>query len=112
MNDLETWQLLLPFLAGPGAAILTGVLAKLALNSGAKAILNLAISTAANALFQLVPLITNGDAINWTLFTLGAFVTWVTSIATHFGFWKPLGTTEDVQNATKNFGIGPSEKAA
>jgi hypothetical protein len=108
MNDevqttISVWQLALPFIAGPFAAIVTGVVTRLKARSSLKAVVNLAVSTLSGALLTLPA---NTGDVQWSVFLVGAFITWVTSIATHFGFWKPTGTTEAIEKRTANFGIG------
>lgn len=34
-------------------------------------------------------------------------ISWVTAVLVYFGFWKPTGTSESLNWATRNFGFGP-----
>jgi len=37
---------------------------------------------------------------------LYAFVAWVVAVATHYGFWKPTGASDAVQQKTSDIGLG------
>lgn len=43
---------------------------------------------------------------NWVY---GIFMSFVTAIATYYGFWKPTGTAPAISSATSNFGIGSGD---
>lgn len=88
-------------IAGVVIPILVGVLAKAGAPSGLKAILNAALTAAAGVLAQVIP-----GAFHWRTFFLAWAATWVVSVATHFGFYKPVGVTGAVQSSTANIGVG------
>lgn len=91
-TQIELWAILGPFLAGPVAALLTGLVTATQASSTVKAIVNLAISAIAGSLLAL----SGSSDPDVALVVVGAFIAWITSIATHFGFWKPTTVTEAV----------------
>jgi hypothetical protein len=96
----QTTQLL-SLLGGVLIPLLVGVLTKSAAPSGVKAILNAALSGLAAAVAQVVP-----EHFVWQPFLIAWATTWVVSIATHYGLYKPTGVSQAVQTSTGTFGLG------
>lgn len=88
-------------IAGVVIPILVGLLAKAAAPSGLKAILNAGLTGVAAVLSQTVP-----GEFTWRTFFTAWAATWVVSVASHFGFYKPVGVTGAVQGSTANIGLG------
>ena len=82
--------------------ILVALLTKLRAPSSTKAIANAFLSAVAGALATVIP----GD-FSWTTFGIAALSAWAVSVSSHFGLWKPTGTTNTVQEATADVGLGP-----
>lgn len=92
----------LSILLGVVIPILVGLVTNHTASSGLKAILNAGLSILAgllNAAFQADGIITR-EAV------LAAAMTWVVSIATYYGLYRPTGIAEAVQKKTAGFGIG------
>lgn len=101
--DLATWGLL----GGTAVPILVGVLTKINLHPGAKAVVNLLVATLVGLIGTAQ--VTDGVLSKEAIFTAGLAL--ITSMATHFGVWKPMqitGSTGFVQTATADFGLGAS----
>jgi hypothetical protein len=81
--------------------ILVGVLAKSTAAAGLKAILNAMMSGLGGLIATVVP-----GSFQWKPFLVAVASTWVVSIATHFGLYKPVGVSAAVQSSTGNFGLG------
>lgn len=94
MNEVELGQILYPALAGPFISILVGLGSGLSWPSWIKAVMNLGFSALSGVLLSLAASV--GDP-QVEVLVLSGLITWVTSIAIHFGFWKPSGATEVVQ---------------
>lgn len=92
---------LLALLAGVLVPLLVGVLTKISAPSGLKAILNAALSALGAALAQIVP----GHFV-FKAFLIVWATTWVVSVATHYGLYKPTGVSQAVQSSTATVGIG------
>lgn len=88
--------------------LLVGILAKLAAPTWLKAFLNFGLTAATGALATIVPDDSPGFA--WTPFLIAWLSAWVVSVATHYGLWKPTGTTLAVQQATADVGLGPVQR--
>jgi len=81
--------------------IIVGIIAKLNAPSGLKAILNAALSALTSVLAQIIP-----GSFQWRPFIVTWALTWVVSVATYYGLWKPTGIAPAVQNSTSSVGIG------
>lgn len=88
-------------LAGVVVPILVGVLAKASAPAGLKAILNAALTGVAAVLAQTLP-----GTFAWRPFFIAWAGAWVVSVATHYGFYKPVGVTAAVANSTGKVGLG------
>lgn len=101
--DLATWA----FIGGIAVPIVVGVLTKVHLHPGVKGLVNLVLSA-------VVGLIATAQATDGVLSQEAVVATGIallTSVAMHFGIWRPMqvtGSSGVVQEATRNFGIGPS----
>ena len=84
--------------------LLVGLLSKLNASSTLKAILNFGLSALASVLATVIP-----DQFNWANFLVTFAMTWVSSIATYYGLWRPTGAAEVIQIKTANAGIGGSK---
>lgn len=101
--DLATWA----FIGGTLVPIVVGVLTKIHLHPGVKAVINLILATVVGLIGTAQ--VTDGVLSKEAIFTAG--IALVTSMATHFGVWKPMeitGSSGIVQQATANFGLGAS----
>jgi len=92
----------LTFLAGVGIPLLVAIVTKSTASKRVKSILNALISLASGL---VIVAIDHGGSLD-AHYGLGAFYTWVSSIATYYGLLKPTGTSEKVSNATSGFGVG------
>ena len=97
-SDAQTIVLI----AGVAVPILVGLLAKASAPSGLKAILNAALTAAGAVLAQTIP----AGAFHWHAFFVAWAATWVVSVASHFGFYKPVGVSGAVQSSTATIGLG------
>ena len=83
--------------------LLVGVVTKLQAPSSVKAIANAGLSALGGA---LATVITNSGHLVWREFLIAVGLTWVVSVATHYGLWRPTGATDAVGTKTQNIGIG------
>lgn len=93
---------------GVFASLVVGLLTKYHASSTVKAVVNLLVS----GIGGVIAAYTQDGFFEADLKTIvGAVLTaWVVSIATYLGFWKQTGVTEVVQDKTRNFGIGGSNR--
>jgi hypothetical protein len=63
------------------------------------------VNAALSALGGLVATVVPGD-FEWRPFLVAWATTWVVSVATHFGLWKPTGVGPAVQQSTATVGVG------
>jgi hypothetical protein len=94
---------LISLLAGVLIPLLVGLLTKLEAPSGVKAVMNAALSALSGALATIAP---DGSGFSWKPFLVFWATTWVVSIATYAGLWKPTGVAPAVQRSTGSVGIG------
>jgi len=92
---------LLALVSGVIVPLLVGVLTKLNASSGVKAVLNLGLSALAAGLATA-----NEIDFTWKPFLVNFAFTWVVSVATYYGFWRPTEVSTKVQEATAEFGVG------
>lgn len=88
----------LTIIAGTIIPILVGIVTKASASAKVKAAVNVVLSIAAG--FATAALAVHGDV------TADVFIAWLASVATYYGFWKPIGVAPKVQAATANVGIG------
>lgn len=93
----------LAVLTGVLIPILVGIVTKLDASSGLKAVLNAFLSAVAGALSTVVA---NSGQLVWREFVTGVAITWVVSVATYYGLYKPSGVAGTVAATTAGFGIG------
>lgn len=91
MTDIGLTQAV-DVLVGAFIPIFVGVLTKSHEPEWVKAVLNALCSAVTGVAATLV---INHD--NWKLFAVNVGITWVVSIATHYGLYKPTGATNVVQ---------------
>lgn len=99
--DLSTWAVI----GGTFVPILVGVLTKVNLHGGVKAVVNLVLSCIVGLIATAQT--TDGVLSQEAIFAAGLAL--VTSMAMHFGVWKPMevtGSSGVVQRATARFGLG------
>jgi small basic protein len=90
-------------------ALLTGViiplivalLTKINASPTVKAIVNLGLSALSGLLVTV-----NQTNFQWKSFAVNFAFTWVVSIATYYGLWKPTGTSETVAKVAPEVGLG------
>lgn len=95
----------LTYASGFLVPLAVGVLTKLHASKGLKAVLNLVLSAIAGGL--AVALTSNGD-VQLSTWLAGIAQTFVVSIASYYGLWKPTGVAPAVQQGTATLGIGSS----
>lgn len=100
--DVNTLNVLI----GTAIPLLVALLAKWSASSALKAVMNAVLSAAAAALQVVLAGCADMCPLEWTPFLSTFFVTWVTSIASYYGLWKPTETAVKVQSKTANFGVG------
>lgn len=96
-TDLTLYTLL----AGVIVPLLVGLVTKLNASSVVKAILNLGLTAAATLLA-----VANETDFEWKVFVTNWAVTWVVSVATYYGFYKPSGVSAAINENTSEFGVG------
>lgn len=80
-----------------------GLLSKIDASSGLKAVLNALLSAVAGALAAFSQ---DGFFASDLQTVLSAILTtWVVSVATYYGVWKPTGVAGTVIDKTRNFGL-------
>ena len=84
--------------------IVVGVITKSSASPGLKAVANIVLSGVAAVVTQ--NLVEGGGAVLSQDTLVLAALTWVVSIATYFGLYKPAGVTDKVQTKTAGFGLG------
>ena len=92
---------LITIVSGTLIPILVALVAKLNASSGLKAILNFGFSAIAAAIA-----LENEASFNWRSFAINFALTYLVSIATYYGLWKPTGVTGTVQEKTADVGVG------
>lgn len=90
---------------GIAIPILVGVVSKKVASQGLKATLNALLSAIGGSLIYLFAA---DGALNAAGFVNAVINTFLVSIATYYGVWKPTGLAGTVAEKTANFGIGPS----
>lgn len=90
-------------LLGTVLPILVGIVTKEVANAGLKAIL-LALFSAAGGVLAIA--VESGTGIIEKQTLIAAAVTWVTAVATYYGFLKPSGVSPAINQATSGFGVG------
>lgn len=96
--DAQTISLLV----GLVIPLLVGLLSKINASSGLKAVMNAFFSALAGALAT----VTTVDSASLREFVIAILSTWVVSVATYYGIWKPTGVAGTVAVSTRGFGIG------
>lgn len=96
----------LNFVAGVLVPLLTALVTTRLASPGLKAVVTLLLSALAGGI--AVALQANGTVELQTWITSIA-LTWVMSIASYYGLWKPTSTAPKIQAATKNVGVGQKE---
>lgn len=104
---MDDQTLLIAMVSGTIIPLLVGVLTKLRAPSSVKAVCNAFLSAIAGALAMF-----SADEFRWTPFAVAAFSSWVVSVSTYYGLWKPTGTSASVQQATADVGVGPVRPAS
>jgi 3-hydroxy-3-methylglutaryl CoA synthase len=89
---------LLAVISGVFIPIVVGIVTKARASSKVKSIANVALSIAAGAVAMAIE--HHGDI------TADIFFTWVVSITTYYGFWRPVGAAGVVQEKTADLGVG------
>jgi hypothetical protein len=92
---------LITIVSGTLIPILVALVSKLNASPGLKAILNFGFSAIVAAIA-----LENEASFNWRSFTINFALTYLVSIATYYGLFKPTGVTQTVAEKTKDIGIG------
>lgn len=98
--DAQTISLLV----GIVIPLVVGLLSKIHASSGLKAVINAALSAIAGALAAYAS--TGFSATDWKTLVTSIVTTWVVSVATYYGVYKPTGVAGSVIAKTRNFGLG------
>lgn len=93
----------LAFLTGAVIPILVGLLTKLNASARVKSFANAGLSAVSGALMTVIA---NSGRLVWSEFVTSVGTTWVISIATYYGLYKPSGVSAAVQEKTADVGIG------
>lgn len=93
----------LTVLSGALIPLLVGLVSKRVTSRGVKAVLNALLSAIAGGLALAIAAEGNVDNVRSWVLSIGT--TWVISVATYYGFWKPTGVTPAIQDSTSEFGI-------
>lgn len=110
MEEVVVDVVYLNVIIGVVIPLAVGLVAKLQASSSVKAALNLGLSALAGVLTEVIQ--TEG-AFDLRAAIVAFGLTWATSIASYYGFWKPTSAAQVVQIRTARFGVGPSvDKAA
>jgi hypothetical protein len=96
----------LTYASGFLVPLAVGALTKIHASRGLKAVLNLVLSAIAGGL--AVALTSNGD-VQLSTWIAGIAQTFIVSIASYYGLWKPTGVAPAVQQGTAQFGVGPAQ---
>jgi hypothetical protein len=94
----------LNFVAGLVVPLLVALLAKWHAPSGLKSVLNLLLSAIAGAV--TIAIQADGKIVPSEWIT-GMGMTWLTSIVSYYGLWKPTNVASVVGLKTRNVGVGP-----
>lgn len=95
----------LSLIAGVLIPLLVGVITKMRASEGLKAIVNAGLSAVAGA---LTAVLASTGAVRWQSVVISILSTWIVSVASHYGFWKPTGASQAVQSVAPTFGLGRS----
>lgn len=87
---------------GLAIPLLVGLLSKINASSGLKGVLNAVLSATAGVLAT----VTQVDSANLRDFVIAMGSTWIVSVASYYGLWKPTGVAGTVIQATARFGVG------
>lgn len=82
--------------------VLVGVATRQTTSSAVKSMCNVLLSAVVGGMVTLNEL---GDAADVKVVIQGIFFTFATSIVSYYGFMKPSGFTDKVQDKTKHFGL-------
>lgn len=94
----------LNFIVGAIIPLAVALLAKWHASATLKAILNLGLSAVGGAVVTLAAAGGQTDDL-WT-WVLNIGITWLMSIVSYYGLWKPTGTAPALGTATAQVGIG------
>jgi hypothetical protein len=94
------------FITGALLPLLVGVITKLHLHSGVKAVIHAFLSAISAMIITSTTL--EGVAVISRETLVTAFITWLVGVAAHFGFWTPTTVTPKLNHNTADFGIGPT----
>jgi len=92
------------FIVGVLLPIVVGIITKLSAPSWLKAVLHMLFAAVASLIITSITL--DGTAVISKTSALIAFGTWITGMATYFGFLMPSGISPAVNTKTARIGIG------
>jgi hypothetical protein len=93
----------LALIVGSVIPLIVGLISKSNASDRLKALINGLLSALAGA---GTTALTTAGKVEWQSWVIGILSTWIASIATYYGFWKPSGVEPAVSKATRRFGIG------
>lgn len=94
---------ILTVISGVLIPLIVGLIAKEVTSSSVKAILNALLSAIAGGIAAAID--AGGAIEDWRVWLFHIALTWVVSIATYYGLWKPTGVAPKVNHATGRFGV-------
>lgn len=100
-----SWVLFLQLATGVLIPVIVGIVTTKATNAGTKAILLAFLSLVSSLLLEILNAAQTGTAYDVGQGLFLFLPTFVIAVATHYGFWKPTGTSAKVQE------LGSSERA-
>lgn len=93
------WIAVLTFVIAIFLPLLVGLVTKVATNPGTRAVLLALLTAIAGFLTELLSALQNGTAYDVGLALLLWIGTFVVAVASHFGIWKPTGSSAAAQRA-------------
>lgn len=104
--DLPLW-LILQAVGATFLPILVGLVTTRTTKPGVKAVLLAALTVLISLALQIADALQYDKPYNLAVALLAALVSFAVSVATHFGIWKPTGTS----TAAQEIGSGPRHSA-
>lgn len=99
----------LALIGGLIVPIITAIITTKLAASSLKAIITAVLAVVAGLIAVAIE---HQGAIDWEVWASSIIQASITAWASYYGFWKPTQIAPKTQDATHNFGIGPSEAKA
>lgn len=101
-NDVLLDSQAIAMIAGLVIPLLVGLVTKINASGGLRAVLNAFFSAVAGAIAVIG---TDLERAELRTFVVAIVSTWIVSVATYYGVWKPTGVAGSVIDATGRFGL-------